>query len=828
MDLETHPRTETPVGPASRPRWTPTRRRLALAAAFAGLALAFIVPALPGTGTLLGGEDVLYFRPPLSELRPPELIAPSNWLVVDAVEVFHPNLEWTVAEVRSGRLPLWNPGVGTGWPELASQQTAPLFPLNLPAYVLPFWDSLGLIAALRIMLAAVGTFLFCRAVLRLRTAPAGLAAVAFAAGAYFISWLEHPHGNVYAMLPWLLLTVDRAVRRPSSSSAGAFGAALGLALLGGHPQSVLIGAFLVAPYAAWRVAPAGRRALGPVSRLPRAALTLAAGSLIGLAASAVMLLPLLEFIGASLTQRRGGLGGIEGSALLTIALPEVWGRPDGGFEGAGPINYFERTIYVGTPALLLAAAGLAVRRDGAQWFFAAMALLGAALAVSLPVVTSIVDSVPPFSLVGMIRALVITSFCLAVLAGYGLQRVLATDARGRTRALAGAGAVATLPLLWLVASHSDALAALRDGLGAVPAVAGEPVSPEGTLIGSILRWLALAAIVLVLLLVLRIRPRVATAFAAAIVALQTADLVELGRGLHPIVDDRVVEAGPTPALQRAMREEGSGRTIGDGTYLLPSLGVRFGLRDPRARGQPTIGRVDALYAGYTLQLPRTFAVDTPRAGDMLDAFAVDQVLTGARTTEPADPELELVTASADDRLYRNVGALPRAYVATSWRRANSETEALVTTVSSSTRDLHEAPVVELRSGRPVVAQPPGGHARFVRDDPDRVILDVRSDVPARLVLLDAHYPGWKATVNGVEVPIAPTNAAFRSVEVPAGRSTVDFRYRPTSVYVGAAASGVAWIALLAIIGWSVARRRATTSGTKAPWPPASATRHHRS
>ncbi len=780
---------------------------VAMLASFVLLALVFVVPALPGTGRILGGEDLAYFRPPISELRPADLTRPANALLQDPVEVFHPDLLWTVEQVRAGHVPLWNPYVGAGWPQLASQQTAPLFPLNVLAYVIPFWSSLGLIAALRILLAAGGTYLFCRSCLRLGAAPAALSAVAFASGGYFIAWLEHPHGNVYALLPWLLLTVDRAIRRPTATTAGAFGAVLGLAFLGGNPQSVLIDGFLVAPYALWRLAGWGRDGLGPAGPVGRSLAVLGVGVLLGLAAGAVMLIPLLDFIHASAIQQRGGVGGLPRSGLASLAFPELWGRPDAGFDGVGPINYFERTIYVGAPAILLAVVGLAVRRGGAQWFFAAMAVVGAVLAVSLPLVTWFVDHVPPFSLVAIVRTLVISSFCMAVLGGYGLQRLLDADDAGRRRALIAAAAAAIVPLLWILVTRAGAADDIRDGLGAVPGVPGEPATGHGAVTGAALRWIVLSAIVLALLVALRRRPAAKAALVAALLAVQVVDLVELGRGLHPIIDDRVVHAAAPPVLARARAEQGFDRTAGDGFYLLPNQGERFGLRDLRARGEPTIKRVDALYAAYTGGSPRMFLVDWPGAGPLLDAFAVTHVLTGTRAADPANRNLQVEASTTDDILFRNTGALPRAYVVSSWRRAEGADQAIAMTASSSATELRRSPPVETRAAPPPIDGSSSGIARFDRDEPDRVELTVTSDRPARLVLLDAYYPGWQAKVNGRRAQIAATSGAFRSVPVPPGRSKVEFRYRPTSVYVGAAISAIAWTVLLGLGAPALVRRR---------------------
>ena len=85
--------------------------------------------------------------------------------------------------------------------------------------------------------------------------------------------------------------------------------------------------------------------------------------------------------------------------------------------------------------------------------------------------------------------------------------------------------------------------------------------------------------------------------------------------------------------------------------------------------------------------------------------------------------------------------------------------------------------------------------------------------PARgfLYLADQYFPGWRATVNGAPAPILRANYAFRAVEVPAGTSTVEFRYRPVSVLIGAAITAIT-LAGLAILAFRSAggRVRSTT------------------
>ena len=47
-----------------------------------------------------------------------------------------------------------------------------------------------------------------------------------------------------------------------------------------------------------------------------------------------------------------------------------------------------------------------------------------------------------------------------------------------------------------------------------------------------------------------------------------------------------------------------------------------------------------------------------------------------------------------------------------------------------------------------------------------------------LVLNDVWHPWWRATINGTETEILRANTIFRAVQVPAGKSTVRFRFEP--------------------------------------------------
>ena len=83
-----------------------------------------------------------------------------------------------------------------------------------------------------------------------------------------------------------------------------------------------------------------------------------------------------------------------------------------------------------------------------------------------------------------------------------------------------------------------------------------------------------------------------------------------------------------------------------------------------------------------------------------------------------------------------------------------------------------------------------------------------------LVVGEAHYPGWTAQVNGASAPILHAYGALRAVPVPAGQSTVSFRFRSRPLRAGLAISALAWLFLLAALEWF--RRARASAGRSRP------------
>jgi uncharacterized membrane protein YfhO len=84
-----------------------------------------------------------------------------------------------------------------------------------------------------------------------------------------------------------------------------------------------------------------------------------------------------------------------------------------------------------------------------------------------------------------------------------------------------------------------------------------------------------------------------------------------------------------------------------------------------------------------------------------------------------------------------------------------------------------------------------------------VVIRVANQRPALLLLADLWAPGWRASVDGVRVPVLRADLTLRAVALPAGAQEVRFEYHDPSLSRGLilAAAGILAILILLVVGW---------------------------
>jgi hypothetical protein len=781
-------------------------------------------------GRTLSASDYLWSATPWDASPPADVPGlGSNFEQADATQVFQPALQ--VVRASLPHVPLWDPAMLSGRPLIADPQTAMFSPFSLPAYLLPFWTSLAVTAMLKLLVAAMGGYLLGRTI-GMRPAGATLTGLVFGFGLWSVTWVPWTTMGVWPFLPWLCLLCELCLRRPGPLPVAGLATAVGLQFFGGHPSSSV--QILAAVAAFFLVRWVGDPSLR--ERIPARMLALGAGAVAGTALAAAMLVPFGELLlrSADLEARTGASALLhqEPRTLLGIFLHDYWGH--GRTAQLFGAQQQERAYYVGALSLMLAAAALILRPRRAR---VAVAIAGAAalmVATGLPPLYDLVVRLPGLEAANNGRVAVVAVLALAVLAGWGLDDLCAARPAGRRRHLVvGATVVLLAAPALAVAGHlrADALwPALRVAWGSADPLGGIASSVTGGVaellkVASLMEWLVVAAAAAALV-ALRLAGRLGAAtFAALALAMVAADLLNAGVGHNPVIRTDHARQ-PTTAAIRFLQRQRPARFVGLRptaavaltTPLPPNVAMRYeGLYDARGYVLPTEKRYFRLWKTGIADDPGCYyfvctLLPSPRPPSLraLGLLGVRHLLQN-RGDAP-QRGLPLAYAGRDARIYRNPHALPRSFLVDRQRVVAGEDAALaaVTSPRFAARDVaiteRRIPgIADLRAAP--AGTSPAGTSVVEHDGRERVVVRAEARRPALLVLGDTWYPGWKATVDGVEAPIRRVDYVLRGVRVPSGAHRVEFRYEPLSWRVGWIASllALAGVALAAVVGLRRAR-----------------------
>lgn len=108
------------------------------------------------------------------------------------------------------------------------------------------------------------------------------------------------------------------------------------------------------------------------------------------------------------------------------------------------------------------------------------------------------------------------------------------------------------------------------------------------------------------------------------------------------------------------------------------------------------------------------------------------------------------------------------------------------------------PPKQVSASMQIGGQPGPETVHIVSYKPEAVEIEVKLAATGYLVLTDAWYPGWEATVDGEPVAVQRADLLFRAVALDAGPHRVVFTFRPVSLRVGMGLSLAGLLVLVAI------------------------------
>jgi hypothetical protein len=696
--------------------------------------------------------------------------AAASW-VVDSdfvgLSLYWPQDLLIARSLREGRLPLWDPTRGGGYPTFDNGQFRPFNPFRLPFWALPSNGMYSLSLALCLVFGVWGAWVWLRKEGH-GTAEALLGAGVFALNPWVLERLPVQEPAAYFFLPWILLALRQVRWREPLTIALPALAVTAMAHVGQPEPCLLVTVIASMHYLIHGTAEETQwRGLGK-----RAALLGAVG-LCTLATLAVLWVPLVRLSTLSFTYKKAG---------LPFIIESSWWAP----------VTVAADFFVAPGLLALLAASLASRK-GRPWFWLGLALFGLLALMPIPLGGSRLKTWLQLS----VFVIPLTNFKLIFWAGLSFALPQGLHAlRDAARRAGVAAAVAGFFGLGMVA-----LAAAR-----FPVALGDQT-----------RLPLVAALALLAgptaLLVCAFRPRWdgSGAVRAALLLLPLAfpiSLDHLGWNRTPRVESDLA------AWVRSERPHERVLSTGIPFALPPDSGQAVGVR---------CGEMNAAYfPNDYFQLffrppapPTLIAFRDPeivrfrQMGATLMLVPSELAPRGQQAARSGKWASAFEIPDAQGRLFFAEEVAPR-------QAGKGLTEQIMEAGKGS-----DGAVVVETVGQPAPAPWPAtrrgeGRLSFVSDGPEEIVIEAEAPDDSLLVLRDTWYPGWRATVDGAGTTIYKANGCFRAVRVPAGRHQVRFVYCPVLVYASGALSLAATLLLLtaAFLG----PRRRGPGSEEAPGP----------
>ena len=689
--------------------------------------------------------------------------APPNQVVFpdgDFTQQFFVFRSLAFRELAAGRLPLWTDCFFGGYPFHADPQAQLFYPpvwLSFSALRLLGYGHFPLLAltaetVAHYLIAGLGAYHFLRA-----ETGRGLAALAgalvFTFGGYLTGYPPLQTGilETAAWLPLLLLAMRRLALHGTAAARAIACGLLALMFSAGHPQSFLLCGYLAIAYFLF----CGRAAGSPwLALLGRLAPVLLLGALI----SAVQLLPQAQYLALSTRSSLPYAELAHGFPLQDLAQLVV----------TGLVSRWQ-PLFMGILGLTLAMLAATTVPTTVVRFWVVTVLAGVLLSFGSGhgAYGLAYWILPGYSLFrGQERAALVVAMAGAALVAHGAALLLGPLQRCSRRAVAKAARLLralTLPVIVLL------VAVLL--LARADAIKWGDLPPR---FGLLLLGVALAAITLAA------RP-LRGWFPGVLLGVLALELFAANSATNAVAP---FETYPyRPMLDALQKDAGTGRwfRVQDDARMNGHWACMYGLRE---------------WGGISPIRPRMWMeFDAYAAEDVrFKLLGVDYLVSwkmepGTREGLPlaAQTLYHGPAPAGDAKVYRLPFTAQRAWVAGKLQRTASPAEQWQLLRTPGFDALGTALV---DAAAPPALLPSTGSAQVNSDQPGALQLTVQSAAPGLLVVSEAWYPGWMASVNGAAwQPSIPVNGFVQGVALPgSGTHTVQLQYRPPALLWGAALS----------------------------------------
>lgn len=743
-----------------------------------------------------------------------------NPLISDVPSVIYPQRLLAIEQIKQGIWPLWNPLMFSGYPLLATFQSAVLNPLNLLYFVMPFVDAWSLQVMSQTFLAGIWTFLFLRSIKCCRLA-ALFGGVAFGLSGFMVFWLEfNVLGHVASMIPLLLFLVTKFLDSKRLIYLLALAVVVAIQIFDGYPQLSLYSIGLVG---LWSFAKLRSSQLSGKKRT-KYLLVIGFFVLLGLGLASIQLWPGLELY--RMSQRvvevlPEGLRFLSSQLLITMIVPFYFGNVTAyNYWGVG--NFANTVGFSGMVVFIFACLALRTFKRRFETKFFVILLVASLLFISNNFISQalIVNFLEKFihglGASSMTRLLVITGFCLAVLGSIGLDELMSGRSfRTIYRWLylpaiivvaVGLGTLASfmylklnLEVVGLTRIQVDNLAAVFNQYSIALRNLSIPVA------------ILISCLILIGLAIWQIKWR--SYIYLLIVLVMIFEVFNYG-WKETTFSERGFVYPTTPVIEFLQNQEqpfriATGEVIPSNMWMPYSLSALDGYdavypavqakmlalinnHNPKTIPMSRYGRVYD-YNNRLIDLTNTkyLLAIKKNASDVLGPLE--------KTHNVYNPnKFKQIFSAGSVEVLENKAVLPRAFIVTNWETLASD-QALFDKLVDDKYPFDQKIMLGEQFDLFKQSGSNTWQVKFSKYQPDKLEMDVTSARDGWLFVADTYYPGWKAMVDGQSQQIYQANYAFRAVPMRAGRHQIKMYYQPDSFRWGVGLSIVSlgfWLGIL--------------------------------
>ena len=770
------------------------------------LLVALLVAVFPGAflrGHMISPADILFQVLPWRAYAPEGLGGMENATMSDVIIAFRPYYVLTKRALANGEWPLWNHLESAGLPLLANCQSAVFYPPRLLHAFLDVDLATSLYIILKLWLCGMTAYV-CGRGMKLSVPVARFLSVAWMLSSYNLIWCNWPLPDVSAWIPVLFLGVESVLR--AAYTRGFFCMLLGatLILLAGHPETAFSMCLGLGIYFALRLV--WERRWGRALWIPIGVCAGAWG--LALLVCAAQLIPFAEYLVNSstfFTRRYDESRHLPLKPSVTAAfwLPRFFGASrDGNFWGDINSNVYSMVypgiaVWVGVSLLftrlpherLKAArscnAPTLFRTSDPRIICLALAAASAILlAFDTPAVRS-VNRLPLLRSMYFHYHVGFPVFALPLLAAIGFERWTASHRKLRE-------------LLWCI----PVLLAMSLNVAFIYGLCSSLIHALHIEAYIALQMLIAAALVAACLAILAahcLRPS-PKAIVSLLTLVLACDLLFANRSLNPTLPKEQIS--PETELTTYLQSLGQPCRIGMAEGDIPAGPmVAYGLED--------WGGYDGLYPARMGRFTRGHG---PGVWGNIEPLRSIQYFASSPDFENQIParkmqELERVAKKDDVTVYRNPKAVPRAFLV-GQVQVIPDFPKMLDVMRSDDYDPRRVALIEspLSGELSDNGSDNLGAAEVVEWTSTKVTVRAEAHQGSVLVLADAYYPGWSATIDGERAEIFPVYHIYRGVLLGPGQHTVEYTYAPWSFRLGMGISVISLVASALVAAFLLHRR----------------------